>query len=57
MNKLIIQVISDIHLEFHNSYPKIKPLAKYLFLVGDIGTITNQHDLKVKNFLSYCSVN
>jgi predicted MPP superfamily phosphohydrolase len=57
MNKLIIQVVSDIHLEFSNSYPKIKPLAKYLFLAGDIGTIYNQQDLKVKNFLSYCSLN
>jgi len=57
MNKIIIQVISDIHLEFYNSYPKIKPLAKYLFLAGDIGTISNQYDLKVKNFLSYCSIN
>jgi len=55
MNKIIIQVISDIHLEFYNSYPKIKPLAKYLFLAGDIGTISNKYDLKVKNFLSYCA--
>ena len=55
MNKITIQVISDIHLEFYNSYPKIKPLAKYLFLAGDIGTISNKYDLKVKNFLSYCS--
>ena len=57
MNKITIQVISDIHLEFYNSYPKIKPLAKYLFLAGDIGTISNKYDLKVKNFLSYCSDN
>ena len=57
MNKITIQVISDIHLEFYNSYPKIKPLAKYLFLAGDIGTISNKYDLKVKNFLSYCADN
>lgn len=57
MNKITIQVISDIHMEFYKSYPKIKPLAKYLFLAGDIGTISDQHDLKVKNFLSYCSLN
>lgn len=50
MNKIIIQVISDIHLEFYKSYPKIKPLSKYLFLAGDIGTINDQHDMKVKNF-------
>ncbi len=57
MNKIIIQVISDIHLEFFNSYPKIKPLAKYLFLAGDIGTISNKFDTKVKDFLTYCSKN
>jgi hypothetical protein len=57
MNKIFIQVISDIHLEFYNSYPKIKPLAKYLFLAGDIGTISNEFDTKVKDFLSYCSEN
>lgn len=57
MNKITIQVISDIHMEFYNSYPKIKPLAKYLFLAGDIGTLSNQYDLKVKKFLSYCSTN
>jgi len=57
MNKILIQVISDIHLEFYNSYPKIKPLAKYLFLAGDIGTISNDFDTKVKDFLSYCSSN
>jgi predicted phosphohydrolase len=57
MNKITIQVISDIHLEYYNSYPKIKPLAKYLFLAGDIGTIKNNYDLKMKNFLSYCSKN
>ena len=57
MNKIIIQVISDIHLEFYNSYPKIKPIAKYLFLAGDIGTISDKYDLKVKKFLSYCSNN
>lgn len=57
MNKITIQVISDIHMEFYNSYPKIKPFAKYLFLAGDIGTISNQYDFKIKKFLSYCSVN
>jgi predicted MPP superfamily phosphohydrolase len=57
MKKLSIQILSDIHLEFSHTFPKIKPHAKYLCLSGDIGTISNKHDVKVKNFLSYCSSN
>jgi hypothetical protein len=57
MNKITIQVLSDIHLEFYKTYPKFKPLAKYLFLAGDIGTIESNSDNKIKNFLSYCSEN
>lgn len=57
MRRISVQIISDIHLEFYKSYPKIKPLAKYLFLAGDIGTIKNQYDFRVKKFLSYCSMN
>jgi predicted phosphohydrolase len=57
MNKIPIQVLSDLHLEFYKTFPKIKPLAKYLFLAGDIGTIQSDYDSKTKNFLSYCSKN
>lgn len=57
MNKITIQIISDLHLEFYKTYPKFKPLAKYLFLAGDIGTIESKYDSKIKNFLSYCSTN
>lgn len=57
MNKIKIQVISDIHLEFYKSLPKIKPLADYLFLAGDIGTIESKYDSKIKKFLTYCSKN
>jgi predicted phosphohydrolase len=57
MNKIAIQVISDIHLEFYNTFPKIVPLAKYLCLAGDIGTISNKYDMKTKKFLTYCSEN
>jgi predicted phosphohydrolase len=57
MNKITIQILSDIHLEFYKTYPKFKPLAKYLFLAGDIGTIESKYDDKLKNFLSYCSEN
>ena len=57
MNKIAIQVISDVHLEFYNTFPKITPLAKYLCLAGDIGTISNKYDMKVKNFFTYCSKN
>lgn len=57
MNQITIQVLSDIHLEFYKTYPKFKPLAKYLFLAGDIGTIESKYDNKIKNFLDYCSKN
>lgn len=57
MNKITIQVLSDMHLEFYKTYPKFKPIAKYLFLAGDIGTIESKYDNKIKNFLSYCSEN
>jgi predicted phosphodiesterase len=57
MNKITIQVLSDIHLEFYKKFPKFKPLAKYLFLAGDIGTIESKYDQKIINFLSYCSEN
>lgn len=49
-----IQIYSDLHLEFSNSFPKIKPLSKYLFLCGDIGHIDNQN---FKDFFHYCSNN
>ncbi len=55
MNKITIQVLSDIHLEFYKTHPKFIPSAKYLFLAGDIGTIESKYDNKLKNFLSYCS--
>lgn len=57
MKKIAIQVISDIHLEFYKSFPKIVPQAKYLCLAGDIGTIKNKYDTKVQKFLTYCSEN
>ena len=34
---MLIQYISDIHLEFLSKIPKIKPMAKTLVLAGDIG--------------------
>lgn len=57
MNKFTFQIFSDIHLEFYNKFPIIKPLAKYLFLAGDIGTIVSDTDKKVEKFLYYCSSN
>lgn len=49
-----IQVFSDIHLEFYKTYPKIKPQAKFLFLAGDIGKIS---DSNYTEFIEYCSKN
>ncbi len=54
MNKLKIQIYSDIHLELINKIPKIKPLADYLILAGDIGKSNNN---LLKQFLEYCSQN
>jgi hypothetical protein len=48
------QLFSDIHLEFHNNIPYIKPLADYLFLAGDIGNISKPN---LKPFIEYCSKN
>ena len=38
--RLIIQLYSDLHLELTNIVPKIKPLAPYLFLAGDITKVS-----------------
>lgn len=56
MNKIFFQVISDIHLEYYNSFPRIIPTSNYLCLAGDIGTISNKYDKKIEKFLSYCSI-
>jgi predicted phosphohydrolase len=47
------QLFSDIHLEYFRSFPKITPLAPYLFLAGDIGKIS---DPNFKLFFDYCSI-
>lgn len=57
MNKISIQVISDIHLELLDEIPKFSPQAEYLFLAGDIGTLDNNCIKKFEEFLSYCSKN
>ena len=54
MKSITFQLYSDIHLEFSKTFPKIKPLAKYLFLAGDIGKINT---LNFEPFFDYCSQN
>lgn len=54
MTKINIQIYSDIHLELLSGIPKIKPLCKYLFLAGDIGSINK---VTLFTFLDYCSIN
>lgn len=49
-----IQYISDIHLEYSNSYPKIIPVSENLALLGDIG---NPSKPNYEEFLKYCSKN
>jgi predicted phosphodiesterase len=52
--KIIIQVFSDIHIEYWNKLPTISVKAKYLFLAGDICKL--RHSLFYK-FFDYCSAN
>ena len=45
MSKLSIQIVSDLHTEFSKIAgtflkPLVKPLAKYLFIAGDIGNLS-----------------
>lgn len=47
-----IQLFSDLHLEFHTNYPKIKKFAPILILAGDIGKLSHQ---PYKDFLNYVS--
>jgi len=41
MSAQLIQVVGDMHLENCRDFPRIVPTAKYLFLAGDIGHISN----------------
>lgn len=52
--RLIIQLYSDLHLELINTVPKIKPLAPYLFLAGDITKVTHS---SFDDFFEYCNNN
>lgn len=51
--KIQIQIYSDIHIELWNKMPELPVKAKYLFLAGDVCTIT--HPLFYP-FLDYCSL-
>ena len=48
------QLFSDIHLENYKKFPLIPPLTPYLFLAGDIGSIS---DTNFAEFFDYCSQN
>jgi predicted phosphohydrolase len=52
--KILFQVYSDLHLELTNKVPKIKPLAPYLFLAGDITKVSHQ---SFNEFFEYCNNN
>ena len=47
---MIIQVFSDIHLEYMKSIPKFDPCCEVLILAGDIG----QLHLPLKIFKGLC---
>ena len=50
--KMLIQIYSDIHIELWNKLPELPVNSKYLFLSGDICTLT--HPLFYP-FFDYCS--
>lgn len=52
--KLLIQIYSDIHLELTKSIPYFPPVAKYLFLAGDISRFSHP---SFQEFLTYCNNN
>ena len=49
-----VQIFSDLHLEFHKTYPQIKRYADTLILAGDIGCINKTC---FKKFIHYVSNN
>lgn len=49
-----LQYVSDIHLEYLTDFPKIKPVAPHLALLGDIG---DPFKPNMVNFLSWVSQN
>lgn len=49
---LRFQYMSDLHLERIKSFPRIRPTARHLALLGDIG---HPHTQNYRDFLSYCS--
>lgn len=54
LKKITFQLYSDLHLELTNIVPKIKPLAPYLFLSGDITKVSHT---SFNEFFSYCNNN
>jgi len=49
-----VQIISDLHLEFHKRFPRIPPKEDILILAGDIGKINYPN---FEPFLEYLSEN
>lgn len=60
-NGLRFQYFSDIHLEFFKSHEissllqQIQPMAPYLILAGDIGSVLAEHRAKYEQFLEFVS--
>ena len=54
LKKIVFQLYSDLHLELKNSVPKLKPLAPYLFLAGDITKVSHNSYIE---FFEYCNKN
>jgi predicted phosphohydrolase len=50
--KLLFQVYSDLHLELTKTIPRIKPIASYLFLAGDITKVSHP---SFNEFFEYCN--
>lgn len=54
LQKITIQIFSDIHIELWNKLPELPIKSKYLFLAGDICQLNNP---LFYQFLDYCSLN
>lgn len=49
---LKVQIYSDLHIEFYNSFPKIPIEAEVLILAGDIGIKSKKNYIEFLNYVS-----
>jgi predicted phosphohydrolase len=54
LKKISFQLYSDLHLELKKVVPKLKPIAPYLILAGDITKVSHNSHIE---FFDYCNKN